>query len=166
VLSDEHVWFAYPDRECVPERAHLVAWVRNNVPAGEPIAADFVTSAGLLFHTRHPSLLQPKYETVRSRRRIEAFFASFYRGTPADFRAWMEAHGSRWFVLDRQRMWDDRYVAGIPMQTRDVPGHTAAAWFLAGDEQKLKRAHGFELVYRSPQRYGLDSFRVYRLQPR
>jgi hypothetical protein len=52
------------------------------------------------------------------------------------------------------------------MQRRGVPGRTAAGWFLAGDERALERAHGFELVYRSPQRYGLDSFRVYRLQPR
>jgi hypothetical protein len=163
VLAHPMPWWARPDPVQIPERADLVAFVRAHVPPGEAIAADFVTSSGLLYHTRHPSLIQPKYETVRSRERIEAFFDSFYHNSVAGFRAWLVSNRCRWFVLDRHWVWGNRWIAGLPWDQKGLPFSQAAAWFLS---DRYRDVPGFELVYTSPARYRLDTFRVYRLRER
>lgn len=166
ILSNPRAWWTQPRAEHVLQRAHLVDWVEHNVPLDDAVASDFVTGACLLYHTRRPSLLQPKYETVRSRRRIEDFFTIFYHRKPADLRAWMVANDCRWFALNHWWMWQNRYIGGLPMSaTRPADGSTAA-WFLSRNPKIYARVPGFELAYESPEGFGLSNFRVYRLRPR
>jgi len=170
-IANESVWYASPELVTTAERAQLVRWVRQNVPPDEPIAADFMTSAGLLLHTGHPVLLQPKYETTRSRRRIEAFFEHFYRGTPESLRDWMDEHGCRTLVVDRPWMRGNRNLAGIPMNTVEPPAGSPARWILSFVPDQFTRLPGFDFLYGSApklrtglhrQRFPPPGFVVYR----
>ena len=75
-------WYLPPPS--ADENVEMLAWVRANVPAGEPVASDFVTSAAILAFTRRPILNQPKYETRRSRELIEQMSNALYRATPSE----------------------------------------------------------------------------------
>ena len=164
VLSHPTAWWTQPQPGHVAQRADLVDWVSDNVPQDEAIASDFVTGANLLYHTRRPSLLQPKYETVRSRRRIEAFFEVFYHGKPADLRRWMEEHDCRWFAVNIWWMWHNRYIGGLPMAATRPADGSPAAWFMSRQPKIYSQVPGFELRYESPERFKLANFRVYRLR--
>lgn len=163
VLSRPTAWWTQPQPGHVAQRADLVGWVSANVPEDEAIASDFVTGSNLLYHTRRPSLLQPKYETVRSRQRIEEFFEIFYHGEPDDLRRWMEAHDCQWFALNIWWMWHNRYIGGLPMSATRPADGTPAAWFMSRQAKIFTRVPGFELRYQSPDRFRLANFRVYRL---
>jgi hypothetical protein len=116
-----------------------------------------VTGAGLLYHTRHPSLIQPKWETKRSRDRIEAFFDAFFHASVPDFAAWLDAQSCRWLVLDQPWMSGARYFAGVA--GNELRGVAAAAFL---SPQHYRHVPGFELVYESPPRFGRRAFRAYR----
>ena len=58
------------------ELARAERWIGENLPRDAAIVADFVNSTGILVHSGNPIVLQPKYETQRSRDRIEAFLGS------------------------------------------------------------------------------------------
>jgi hypothetical protein len=143
------------------EIQHLLQWIEQQVPEGQAIAGDFVVSTSVLAHTRRPIVLQPKYETADSRRRIETFFRIFLHGTPAELAAQLDAWKCRWLLVDRETLWAGRYIGGIPdSQFMPIEG-TPAAYAISDDPQRLASLPGFELAYRSPPS-GLGQFRVYR----
>ena len=144
------------------EMPPLFQWIRNHVPDGEPIAADYLNSTAILCHTRHPILEQPKYETRESRRRIEEFFKVYFHGSAEELRKLLlERYRTRYLVVDPNVLWlGNRYIGGIPdSQTVPRPG-TAAARLQAGDDLALRSILGYELLYRSQVP---SSYRLFRL---
>jgi hypothetical protein len=164
-------WYTPPQRQT--EIAELVRHVPALVPADEPILADFMNSTAILAHTRRPIVLQPKYESRRSRERAEQFLRTFFEGTPSDVRRLMlDEFRCRYVLFDRFTLGVlSRYTAGIPASPRELRAGTAAATFLAQDDAVLTRVPGFRLLYRSPrwivQSDGspTDFFRLYALEP-
>ncbi len=69
VDQTHQVWYDPP--EYTRDLRHLVHWADANLPHDEGVLGDFVSSTALLAHSRIPIVLQPKYEDVESRRRIE-----------------------------------------------------------------------------------------------
>lgn len=147
------------------ELVRLIERVDQIVPAGEPIAADFVNSTALLAHTRRPIVLQPKYETDRSRRAAEAFWTTLYQGTSADLRALLvHRFRCRYLLVDRYVLWDvSRGLGGIARREEAPRPGTAAAELLAQDEDVLRGIQGFELLYRSPAGIAGADYRLFRL---
>lgn len=79
----------------------LLEWIEASVAETEPIVSDFVTSTSILAITRNPIVLQPKYETERSRRRAQEFFEALALGDVRDVRGMVrERFGSRYLVLE------------------------------------------------------------------
>jgi hypothetical protein len=146
------------------ELVRLIEFVAEHVPPAEPIVGDFVNSTALLAHTRRPIVLQPKYETDRSRREAEAFWTTFFQGTSADLaRLCDQRFHSRYLLVDRFVLWDvSRALGGVPAHaTAPRPG-TAAAEFLADDDAALRAIPGFELLYRSPAGISAADYRLFR----
>ncbi len=156
-------WYQPPARNA--ELAHLVDSIPALVPHGEAIASDFVNSTAILAHTRHPAILQPKYETQRSRRRAEEFHITFCQGTPDEFRELVKRYRCRYVLIDRQTMWwATKYIGGIPnKQELPSPG-TAAAAFFSTDANALASVPGYRLLYRSPRELRFDSYRLYEIE--
>jgi hypothetical protein len=165
-------WYLPPGRQV--EIAALVRWTAANLAPEEPVCADFVTSPAILAHSGNPIVLQPKYETVASRRRAAAFFEAFFHRPPAELHELVRARfRCRTLVVDRYTLWyAGRYAGGVPLDAAEPPPGTAAAAFLSQDDAVLRGVPGFELVYRSPasirQSDGspYDLYRVYRLVDR
>ena len=136
----------------LPARAELAAlidWVGANVPPDEPIAGDFVNSTALLAHTRRPIVLQPKYETDRSRRQAEVFLHALFQGSTAELAELLRTRfRCRYLLVDRYVLWGSRATAGLRADERAPRAGTAAAEFLSTDEDALRHIPGFELVYR------------------
>jgi len=141
----------------------LLDFVRTHVPPNEPIVGDFVNSTAILAHTDHPTVLQPKYETRRSRERIEQFVTHVFRGTPAELAQWLRDLDSRYLLIDAVTLWPWRYKAGIPIAANSPVRGSAAVWLLNPDPEIQAQVPGFELVYAStlPDR----ALRLYRLLP-
>jgi hypothetical protein len=158
----ENAWYLPPEHN--RELAEMKRWVAEHVPAGEPVAADLLTSAAILSHSRHPILVQPKYEARRSRERIEAFYTAFFHGSPADLRAWLLGMGARTLVIDRHFLRGEAYIAGVPPAQLDARTATAAFAFLHADPRVFAAIPGFRLLYRSPPELRYDSYRIYRLE--
>jgi len=155
-------WYLPPRARA--ELVRLIAAVEERVPPEAPIAGDFVNSTALLVHTRRPIVLQPKYETDRSRRAAEAFWTTFYQGTSADLaRLLDERFRCRHLLVDRHVLWDlARGLGGIgPGASAPRPG-TAAEAFLSGEEAVLTSIPGFELLYRSPPGIPEADYRLFR----
>jgi len=146
------------------ELSRLVEFVRAEVPVEEPVLGDFVNSTALLAHARTPIVLQPKYETDRSRRQAEVFLTTFFTRTPADMeREMRERFRCRYLLVDRYVLWDlSRPTAGIPAGERAPRPGTAAEAFLASDEAALRAIPGFELVYRSEAGIPFADYRLFR----
>lgn len=153
-------WVAHPRQNHLPR---LIEWVAAHVPAGEALAADFVTSTALLAGTRHPIVLQPKYESRESRARIEAFLDRFFRGTPDDLAKWLADHDCRWFVCDVKTLGiGSLYLAGLRDDGSEAPAAgSAAAAFLA--PEPAATIGPFELRWRSSVNARAELFRVYEL---
>jgi hypothetical protein len=159
ILPHRELRWYFPDHQ--RELARAIDWMRTSLPEEGAVAADFVNSTAVLAHTRRPIVMQPKYETVESRRRSEEFLTAFYFGTTADLRAWLERYQCRFLLVDRSMLWALRWVAGLEEALeRPVPG-TAAATFLSDDAERPARA-GFRLRYRSP--LASDSMRLYEVE--
>ena len=140
-------------------------WIERNVPRDQAIAADYVTSGAIVAGTRRPVLYQPKYETPRTRRRIEEFDRAFFLGTPDELRALLARMETRWLYVDRGTLdYVSRYAAGIAVGEPLRPG-TPAASFLATDPQRLAGVPGFRLAYRSPSSSPWDQVRIYEVAP-
>jgi hypothetical protein len=164
-------WYRPPQRQ--QEIAALVASVREIVPEGEAIASDFMNSTAILAHTRHPIVLQPKYEFRRSRERAEKFLRAFFEGTPQSLRRLvLDEFHCRYLLIDRFTLgYLSRYTAGIPRTTSELAPGSAAAVFLGQEQNVLEHVPGYRLLYRSPpeivQSDGspTDFFRLYELEP-
>lgn len=164
----QSAWYQPPGRQAEIEA--LVDWVGANVPVEEPIATDFMNGPALLAHCGNPIVLQPKYETDRSRRQAERFLTTFFQGSPAEFlKLVTKEFDCRYLVIDRYTLgYLSRWTAGLREGEPLVPG-SAAELFLSQDEARLSNVSGTRLVYRSPegirQSNGApyDFFRVYVL---
>jgi hypothetical protein len=148
------------------ELVGLVEYVRANVPPEEPIAGDFVNSTALLAHTRNPIVLQPKYETDRSRRQAEAFLTTFFQRSTEELAELLrERFRCRYLLVDRHVLWDlSRTTAGLSASEREPRPGTAAAAFLSGAGDVLAAIPGFELLYRSPAGIPGADYRLFRLR--
>ncbi|MEM7311208.1 MAG: hypothetical protein AAF682_31360 [Planctomycetota bacterium] len=167
--SHELSWYKPPGK--AEELQALLTKLPDLVPPDEPICSDFVNSTSILAHTRHPIVLQPKYETDRSRRDAEAFLTTFFEGTPADLATLLrERFRCRYLLVDRYELgYVSPWVAGVPAGRAPQEG-SCAAILLSQDREVLEGVPELELVYRSPttilQSNGrpYDLFRVYRVR--
>ncbi len=157
----------YQNRMMLAEIRQLVDWLDRNeevVPRHEAILSDFTNSTAVLAHTRHPIVLQPKYETAEARRRAEEYFTTMIRGTLADVCQMLDGYECRFLLVDRRTVWDGfSYIAGIPAGNPPPPD-SAIRTFYSQDSRVLESVPGLQLVYRSPQALG-DLYRLYRRVP-
>ena len=155
----ENAWYAPSVRG--EEREGLMNWIRRRVPEGQPVVADFLNSASILAHTGRPVVQQPKYETRRSRDRIQQFFETFFLGTPQDLERYVKRLGSHVLVVDRPWLGGNCAIAGVTQE--QVAAHPErAAWaFLSNDPRVYGQVSGFRLVYQSPAERGFNPYRVY-----
>jgi hypothetical protein len=159
-------WYLPPVRQ--DEIAALVEWVAEHLEPDEAIAGDFMNSTAILVHCGNGIVLQPKYETDRSRRRAQAFLETFFFGSAEQMRSLVrERFRCRYVLFDRYTLGRlSPWVGGLPLgDPTPLPG-TAAALFLSEDAEVLERVPGFELLYRSPltmRGVPFDAFRLYRL---
>lgn len=151
----------HPRQSALP---HLLAWIDHQVPKGEPICADMVTSTAILAHTRHPIVIQPKYESRESRARIEQLLRALYHGTPVDFAALLDGWKCPWFAVDVKSLGiGSLYLAGFRDDGSERPEpESAAARFL---DPGAPAVPGFELVWRSSPEPRQEIYRVYRRAP-
>lgn len=148
------------------ELVTLIEYVRAHVPPEEPIAGDFVNSPALLAHTRNPIVLQPKYETDRSRRQAEAFLTTFFQRSTEELAELLrQRFQCRYLLVDRYVLWElSRATAGLLASEREPRPRTAAAAFLSAAEDVLATIPGFELLYRSPAGIPGADYRLFRLR--
>ncbi len=124
---------------------------------------DFVNSTAFLAESRQMVLQQPKYETARSRDRIQEFFETFFQSPPPVLRQRLRKAGARYLVVDRYLLEGHSYIGGVPRGASPRAG-TAAARMLSRRPRAFENVPGFELVYRSPPEVGVDSYRVYKVR--
>jgi hypothetical protein len=156
------LWYTPPGRG--QEQAQLVDFVRARVPAGEAIASDYVNSSMLLATTFHPSIVQPKYETLRSRERIEELYTALFRGTPEELRALLAKYRCRYLLVDLMTLRSTMsYAGGIRDYPAPVDERTAFGRFWNDDPAKQPPPAGYKLIYRSTNR-DLNIYRLYELQ--
>ena len=148
----------------VADVRHMAEWVERNVPEGEAILGDFVCSTSVLSNSRHPIVLQPKYETSRSRERIERFYQAWTHGSWSEMAALMREWDCRYLLVDRHTLWSLRYVLGVPFSQVVAPTGTPAFDSQASPPRPLPRSTGFRLIYRTPQASPTDSMRIYVLE--
>jgi hypothetical protein len=125
----------------------ITRFVRSHLPPGAVIATDYVNSTALLAHTDARVVLQPKYETNRSRRRIERFESAFYHESPDAF-AWIlrDEFDADYLLVDIGFLAFAAYEAGLPPTAHGpIPG-TAAAALMAADVAALRRIPGYRLL--------------------
>jgi len=147
-------------------RAMLEA-VDEHVPAGAPVAADFMSSTAILAHTRRPIVMQPKWESAPSRERVGLFWDALYNGSPADLsRLLRERWRTDHILIDRRTLWwnrDSRYLAGLGEEApRPLPGTAAAALLASGEPLEIE---GYRLLWHGPGAMGEgDRYRLYALE--
>ena len=155
-------WYLPPPS--ADENVEMLAWVRANVPAGEPVASDFVTSAAILAFTRRPILNQPKYETRRSRELIEQMSNALYRATPSELATFLRERRCRWLVLNRPLFGATAaHIGGLRPEELARMGDKASMQMMANEPARFAHVAGFTLVYASRPELGFASYRVYRV---
>jgi len=144
--------------------AEVVRWIEANVPEDEAICSDYVTGTAVLAHAGNPMLVQPKYETTSSRRRIETFMMEFLAGDLPGFRRLLVEHDCR-YVLVSQPFWrDNLYTCGFNAAHGHLPDAKAPCFgFCNPNPQVASTVPGFELVYGPPNLFGGGMMRVYRM---
>jgi hypothetical protein len=169
VLAQDVDWYVQPAGPGrIAEREQMIAWIDQNVPAGEAVVADFLNSAAIVAFTGRPVVQQPKYETARSRDRIEAFFRALFQGTPRDLHALALSWRSRWLVVDRPWLANNCTLGGVPMREffqRGARPGTAASFLIHPDPNVYGRVPGFRLRYQTTSTGGFPSFAIYQLMP-
>ena len=116
------------------ELDELTDWLRANA-GGEPVLANFGTSASALAYADCPVLLHPKFETAAIRDRVEAYAEQLYKGNEQTFRDWAEREGARYYVhgigsfSKRSPEYQMRYFA----DAMDPPDTAPARRFERGD---------------------------------
>ncbi len=169
-IRDHQMSWYWPYERQV-EIARVVHAVRLLVPAGEPVAGDFMTSTAILARTRHPIVFQPKWESKASRDRVREFLTTLYEKPPGELRdLLLDTYRCKYLVVDCYTLWNlARYTAGMPLTAREPPVGTAAHSLLSKDARALESIPGYRLLYRSPndlrQPDGrpTDFYRVYEL---
>ncbi len=151
-------------------RAALAA-VERLTPSSGVVATDFVNGPAVLAHTGRAIVQQPKWETRRSRERIEEFLKAWFEGDLVSFhRLLREGYGAEYLLVDRATLtMGMRYAAGIPAGVPLRPDSPAA---LLGsfDGRPTPPVTGFETLYESSpllrQSNGQPSalFRLYKLK--
>jgi hypothetical protein len=153
----------YPPR-ATSDLAATVEWTRDRLPDDGAIAADFVHSTAILAHTRHPVVLQPKYETRRSRERIEAFVTGLYGQSPEGFRRLLrQEFDARYLLIHVPLLWESRYQAGLPYSASAPRPGSAAEALMTARREDFAAVPGFDLLYASAREPSF--FRLYRLEP-
>ena len=160
------VWYQPPARNV--EIAKLVRWLEahtEEVPVEEAIVADFINSTAVLAHTRHPIVLQPKYETREARRRAEEFGNTVIWGDLDDLRKYLARYRSRFLLIDRHLVWHAfSYPAGVPIGSEPLES-SAIRSFLSDDLEVLENLPGYCLLYRSEPASEYSNFRLYEVEP-
>lgn len=146
------------------ESAHVLEWIHANVPAGEAVASDYSTSAAVLAFTRRPILNQPKYETRRSRARIEQFCAALYGGSAAQLAEYLRANRCRWLLVNRVFLGGNATDLGGILPA-DLPRlkERALLAMMSEDPAEFRRVGPLRLVYQAPRELNGRAYRVYRL---
>lgn len=155
-------WYRPPVRGV--ELAEVVRWAEEHIPSDEAIATDYETGTAVLAHGRHPILVQPKYETTSSRRRIEEFSGAFVHGSLADYRALLIQNDCRYVLVNRDFWGRNLYTAGIKVHANWRPDpRTPLANFFHSDARIYENLPGFRLVFRSANLSGPGLMRVFEL---
>jgi hypothetical protein len=155
-------WYRPPVRGV--ELAEVVRWAEKHIPSDEAIATDFETGTAVLAHGHHPILVQPKYETTSSRRRIEEFSDAFVHGSLADYRALLIQNDCRYVLVNRDFWSRNLYIAGIQVDANWRPNpRTPLANFGHPDAGVYENLPGFRLVFRSTDLSGPGYMRVFEL---
>jgi hypothetical protein len=142
--------------------AGTLHYIQDELPDEGAIAADFIVSAAVIAQSAHPSVLQPKYETARSRNRIERFTNGLYHESPAEFREILRRDfDARYLLVDAPFLLKSRYAAGIPLATAKPPLGSAAYLLLQYDRKYYGTVPGYRLLYESHPR--APRFRLYDL---
>ena len=132
------------------ELARVERWIGENLPRDAAIVADFVNGTGILVHSGNPIVLQPKYETQRSRDRIEAFLGTlFHQPLDAFARLLRERFAARYLLIDMNLVWGARYQAGLPFSAWHPIEGTAAFELLNPNPRVYRHVPGFKLLYKS-----------------
>jgi len=140
-------WYDPPNRTSL---AQTVEWIRENLPADGAVVSDILNSTAILAHTRHPIVLQPKYETSRSRDRIQVFVEALYRESPESFARFLqEEFEASYLLVDVRRLRRWRYHAGVPPSVRGEPAGSAAQSLLHWRPGVYRKVPGFRLLYES-----------------
>ena len=156
-------WYLPPEKN--EQLAELIGWIERNVPEGEPIATDFVNGTAVLAHLRHPIVNQPKYETFRSRRRIEEFTMTFVHHSPDDFRDLLDRYRCKYLLVDRYWWSGTAYLAGINDEIGlSPPLDSCYSLFCSKKKNTLENVPGYRLLYRSPGGIRRDRYRLFILE--
>jgi hypothetical protein len=156
----------YEPRSYTADLRHMAEWIEANVPRQEAVLADFVASTTILSSSQHPILLQPKYETRRSRERIQRFYEVFGHGSWMDMADLMREWDCRWLLIDRTSLWSDynRYIMGYPKDRVQPDEGTPAFTTGSTPPRPPPPGSGFRLVYKTPDGSPTDSMRLYLLE--
>lgn len=146
------------------EAAHVLEWIDANVPAGEAVASDYSTSAAVLAFAHRPILNQPKYETRRSRERIEEFCTAIYAGSAAQLADYLRANRCRWLLVNRVFLGGNATDLGgiLPAELPRLRDRALLA-MMSEEPAEFRRIGPFQLVYQAPRELGGRAYRVYRL---
>ena len=155
-------WYRPPVRGV--QLAEVVRWAEEHIPSDEAIATDYETGTAVLAHGRHPILVQPKYETASSRRRIEEFSDAFVHGSLAEYRALLIQNDCRYVLVNRDYWGRNLYTAGIQVDANWRPDpRTPFANFAHSDVRIYENVPGFRLVFRSADLSGPGLMRIFEL---
>lgn len=150
-------WYNPPAQAALVE---TVSWVRENLPGEGAFVSDVLNATAILAHTRHPIVLQPKYETARSRKRLEAFIVGLYTSRPEDFSKMLaDDLGATYLLVDLPRLRQARYLAGVSPSVEGEPRRSAAHALLHPRRRVYGEVPGFTLLYETLPK----KLRVYRI---
>jgi hypothetical protein len=148
--------------ELLRQLAGTLHYIQDELRDEGAIAADFITPSAVVAQSAHPSVLQPKYETARSRDRIERFTMGLYHESPAEFREiLLREFDARYLLVDAPFLLKSRYAAGIPLATATPRLGSAAYLLLQNDRKYYGTIPGYRLLYESHPR--VPRFRLYDL---
>lgn len=144
-----------------------VRWIDANVPDDEPVWSDFVSSTAVLAWARNPVLVQPKYETTASRRRIQRFTEAFLLGSVRDFRGLLDEDGCEYLLVNQQFWYGNLHLAGLrPSPDWRPDPRTPFARLASPDPSVYRELPGFELVFESGNAFRREPgfVRIYRMR--
>jgi hypothetical protein len=161
VIDKSRLWKWY-DPALVRQLAGTLHYIQDELPDEGAIAADFIVSSAVVAQTSHPTVLQPKYETSRSRDRIERFTMGLYHASPAEFREILRRDfDARYLLVDQPFLLKSRYAAGISLDASTLPSGSAASYLLTHDRMVYGAVPGYRLLYQSQAQ--APRFRLYDL---